>query len=272
MTAPEAHPLLAPAPGARLDRLDALRGAAVLWMAGFHFCFDLNWYRLLTPVQAFTRDPFWTVQRTCIVTLFLLVAGIAQAAAMRGWGESPPPLAARFGWQANRAFWRRWLQVAGCAALVSLGSWITFPQSFIYFGVLHGLVVMLLLLRAVAPALPAGAAGLGAGVVLAVACIAAPQLLGFDALNGRLGSVLGLVTVKPLTEDYVPLLPWFGVVLLGWCAGRAWLARGGAWLAGPLPRALRPLAVLGLWSLSFYMLHQPVFIGALEAGRWLGWW
>jgi peptidoglycan/LPS O-acetylase OafA/YrhL len=29
---------------------------------------------------------------------------------------------------------------------------------------------------------------------------------------------------------------------------------------------LQPLATLGRWSLSFYMVHQPVFIGAL-----LGW-
>jgi uncharacterized membrane protein len=31
----------APSPS-RADRLDALRGAAIVWMVGFHFCFDLN--------------------------------------------------------------------------------------------------------------------------------------------------------------------------------------------------------------------------------------
>jgi peptidoglycan/LPS O-acetylase OafA/YrhL len=39
-----------------------------------------------------------------------------------------------------------------------------------------------------------------------------------------------------------------------------------------VPGALRPLAVLGRWSLSFYMLHQPVLIGAILGGRTLGWW
>jgi len=43
------------------------------------------------------------------------------------------------------------------------------------------------------------------------------------------------------------------------------LAHRRDWLSGPLPRALQPLALLGRWSLSFYMLHQPVFIGALMA-------
>jgi peptidoglycan/LPS O-acetylase OafA/YrhL len=32
-----------------------------------------------------------------------------------------------------------------------------------------------------------------------------------------------------------------------------------------VPAAVRPLAVLGRWSLSFYMVHQPVLIGALMA-------
>jgi uncharacterized membrane protein len=32
-----------------------------------------------------------------------------------------------------------------------------------------------------------------------------------------------------------------------------------------VPRVLHPLAVLGRWSLTFYMLHQPVLIGAVMA-------
>ena len=40
-------------------------------------------------------------------------------------------------------------------------------------------------------------------------------------------------------------------------------------ILGPAGTAM---AGLGRWSLSFYMLHQPVFIGGILAGRWLGWW
>ena len=44
------------------------------------------------------------------------------------------------------------------------------------------------------------------------------------------------------------------------------LAHRRAALTGALPRLLAPLAALGRWSLTFYMVHQPVLIGAL-----LGW-
>jgi peptidoglycan/LPS O-acetylase OafA/YrhL len=32
-----------------------------------------------------------------------------------------------------------------------------------------------------------------------------------------------------------------------------------------LPKATAPLAWMGRWSLSWYMVHQPVMIGALMA-------
>ncbi len=236
----------------RFDRLDALRALAIVWMAVFHFCFDLNYFRLWEPYQFFTRDPFWTTQRTCIVTLFLFCAGVGQAVALhagQGWPR----------------FWRRWAQVAGCAMLVSIGSAFMFPRSWIHFGVLHGIAVMLIVCRLAAP-LRGGLWVLGAVALLL------PRVVQHPFFDTPWTDWLGLVTRKPVTEDYVPVLPWLGVMLWGLAAGQWLLAHRPALLAGTLARPLQPLAVLGRWSLSFYMLHQPVFIGALAGGRALGWW
>jgi uncharacterized membrane protein len=68
-----------------------------------------------------------------------------------------------------------------------------------------------------------------------------------------------------VTEDFVPLLPWLGVMLIGLATGQWVLRQRPGWLAGSMPAALQPLAGLGRWSLSFYMLHQPLFIGVLAA-------
>lgn len=238
-------------PVRRFDSLDALRGIAIVWMTLFHFSFDLNHFGYLT--QNFYDDPFWTWQRSAIVSLFLFTAGVGQAIAVQQ-GQS---------WV---RFWRRWAQVAGAALLVSAGSWVMYPRSFIYFGVLHGMVVMLLIVR-----LTAGWGRwlwlLGA-LAMALAFIAPwghgawPEL---DFLNQRLFNWLGLISRKPVTEDYVPLLPWLGVMWWGMAAG-AWALRARPhWLALEPGAALRPLAWLGRWSLTYYLLHQPLLIGLLMA-------
>ncbi|HEY1393866.1 MAG TPA: heparan-alpha-glucosaminide N-acetyltransferase domain-containing protein, partial [Methylibium sp.] len=64
-------------------------------------------------------------------------------------------------------------------------------------------------------------------------------------------------------------LPWLGVVWWGLAAGRWVLAQRPGWIDGSLAAPARPLAMLGRWSLSFYMLHQPILIGALMLWRYL---
>jgi uncharacterized membrane protein len=227
----------------RFDRLDALRAVAILWMAAFHFCFDLAYFRITR--QNFYVDPFWTLQRTCIVSLFLFIGGFGQAIAL---DQSQP-------WP---RFWRRWLQVAGCALLVSLGSRWMFPLSFISFGVLHAIAVMLIVTRLT------GGAGRWLWP-LGLLAVVLPQFVHHGWFDTRWTDWIGFTTHKPVTEDYVPLLPWLGVMWWGLAAGQWTLGHRREWVAGTLPRTFSPLAVLGRWSLSFYMLHQPVLIGLLSA-------
>ena len=234
-------------PRSRFDRLDFLRGVAIVWMAGFHFSYDLNYYGFIH--QDFHRDLTWTLQRSCIVTLFLLCAGAGQAiASAQG--------------QSLQRFWKRWAQVAGCALLVSAGSWWMFPRSYISFGVLHGIAVMLIVVRFSA----------SWGVwrwPLGLIAIALPQFVQDPFFDSRATDWIGLVTRLPVTEDYVPLLPWLGVMWWGAAAGSWVLARRPRWLAEALPGVAQPLSALGRWSLSFYMVHQPLLIGLLMLVIWL---
>ena len=227
----------------RFDRLDALRGAAVVWMVAFHFVFDLNHFGFVR--EDFYTDPFWTVQRTCIVSVFLFCAGLGQAVAVEQGQRWP-------------RFWRRWAQVAGCALLVTAGSWFIFPRSFISFGVLHGIAVMLVVVRLTAPA------GRWLWALGAVA-VALPWVVQHPWFDTRATNWIGLVTRKPVTEDYVPVLPWLGVMWWGMAAGRFAMARRRAWLAGGVPAPMRGLAAAGRWSLTVYMVHQPLFFALLAA-------
>jgi len=217
----------------------------MVWMAFYHFAFDLNHFGWLKPRHNFYEDALWTMQRTGILSLFLFCAGLSLAVALHAaqpWSR----------------FWKRWAQIAGCALLVSIGSAFMFPHSWISFGVLHGIAVMLVLARLAAP-LRVWLWPLG------MLCLAAPWLWQDPVFDTRWTNWVGLVTHKPVTEDFVPLLPWLGVMLFGLAAGQWLLRHRATQMSGALAAPLRPLAFLGRWSLSFYMVHQLVLIGALMA-------
>jgi peptidoglycan/LPS O-acetylase OafA/YrhL len=58
---------------------------------------------------------------------------------------------------------------------------------------------------------------------------------------------------------------WWGVAAAQWLLLHRW-----ALISGDIAPALRWLAWLGTWSLTWYMLHQPVMIGVMTVLKKLG--
>ena len=224
----------------RLPAVDALRGLAILAMVTYHLCFDLQYFGVAR--WDFYRDPVWLNARTVILSSFLLIAGVSLVLADRD-GQSPT------------RFWRNVGNIAACAVLVSAASYALFPASWIWFGVLHAIVVSLIIARPLVrrPLL---------ALVIGAFAIAAGNLYTHRLFDERALGWLGFMTAKPRTEDYVPLFPWTGVLLVGVTAGRA-LVRSEfrpIHLAATWPRWV---AWLGRHSLATYMIHQPVLMGVL---------
>jgi uncharacterized membrane protein len=226
----------------RIPLLDVLRGVAVLAMFAYHFAFDLNHFGVIR--QDFNHDRFWLTARSLILGSFLFLSGVSLALATSGgirWSR----------------YLRRIATIGACAALVSAGSYLMFPKSWIWFGVLHCIAIAGLLMPLFLPLgrwlLPVGLAIVAAGAFVAHPLFDSPAL-----------QWLGLMTRKPMAEDYVPLLPWFGVVLVGVFAGwRIPMHFGHAERSGTGHR-LRLLEAAGRHSLLLYLLHQPVFLGVLS--------
>ena len=228
------------APPARVGALDALRGLAILAMIVYHFSFDLSHVGLTQ--WDFYRDPFWLNARTLILSSFLLIAGVSLVLADR---NHPSPA----------RFWRHVGAIAACALIVSAASYAVFPASWIWFGVLHAITISLLLARPLVrhPVL---------ALVIGVAVIAAGNLYADARFDNRALGWMGFMTAKPRTEDYVPLFPWTGVLLLGIATGHA-LAQKGFRPIARAERLPRWIAWLGRHSLAAYMLHQPLLLGFL---------
>jgi len=227
----------------RYQLIDIFRGLAIVLMMVYHFNYDLVYFALAN--FDFNHDTFWLGFRSLILSLFLLLVGISlQIATLRG--IRLPRYLRRLGY------------VLFSALLVSAGSYFMFPQSMIFFGVLHFIVVASLL-------------GLlfvrwyWFNLVLGVGLILFGMMVQSTFFDQPSWQWFGLMTHKPVTEDYVPLLPWFGVVLIGLFVGKLIQSRCSDVLMSysqshPLARLL---AFAGRHSLLIYMLHQPIFLGIL---------
>jgi uncharacterized membrane protein len=217
-----------------------MRGVAIVMMVIYHFCFDLSWLRLAD--FDFYADPFWLTARTLILGTFLFLVGVSLVLAT-GSGLN------------LRRYLRRLAVLVAAALLVSAATWWMFGERFVFFGVLHFIAVASVL------GLPFVRAG-WLNPVLAVALVVLAsvyQSAWFDQPGWRW---IGLMTHKPLTEDYVPLLPWFGVVLFGIFAAPA-VRNLACRLSSRQTTGLGWLAFAGRHSLLIYLLHQPLLMGGL---------
>ena len=228
----------------RYQLIDILRGVAIALMVFYHFSYDLTYFQLVK--FDFYRDPFWLNLRTLIVSLFLGLVGVSLV------------LATERGINRRRYFKRLGLLVLFSLA-ISINSYFMFPGRTIVFGILHFIafasVVGLLFVR-----------WPGVSLVVGLGIITLDRIYQHAFFDQAWVHWLGLMTHKPATEDYVPVIPWFGVVLIGIFIGhqllrvptlgfvRTWQ------LNNPLPRGL---ALAGRHSLLIYVLHQPILLGLL---------
>lgn len=243
-TAPPAAAMVPVSVPGRLAVIDAARGAALVAMAAYHAVWDLGFLRLTPDNYALTAPG--KVAAHCIAGSFLFLVGVGLVL-MNGADFRPRP------------FLRRLLRIAAAALLITVATAWAFPDSFIFFGVLHCIALSSVL------ALPF--LRLPPVLVLAFAALvaAAPFLVASPALDAPALRFLGLGVTLPRTNDYVPLFPWFGAVLAGLAAARLVPPRlSGTPLARWRPGRLgRALALAGRHSLAIYLVHQPLLLALL---------
>ncbi len=238
------QPIPEPATPLRLAWLDVARGVAVLAMFVYHFAWDLQYFAL-TSVDV-VGEPGWRWFARAIAGSFLGIVGFSLVLAHANGLRRGP-------------FLRRLAVIAGAAALVTAGTYVAMPQGTIWFGILHCIalssVLGLAFLRLPALVL----------LAFAAAALAAPLFATADVFNHPAAYWIGLGTIEPRTNDYVPILPWFGCVLIGMAVGKIWLAseRKNPSRPAALPAAAGPVAFLGRHSLPIYLVHQPVLVGLL---------
>lgn len=236
-------------PDERLWEVDLARGLAVGGMVIYHLLFDLDFFEL---VRLDTGSGPWLALARGVAVTFLLLVGISltlshSRGVLRG----------------KRSGFLKYLERG--AKIFALGLVITaatryfLGEAYVRFGVLHliGLSVVLaypLVARGRA-ALLLGAATITVGLYTRTLTVGFPWLLW-----------LGLRPEGLYTVDYFPLLPWFGVVLLGVFLGNVLYPGYSRTFPPPDMRGSAPVrggCLIGRRALLVYLVHQPLILAAL---------
>ncbi len=228
----------------RIEIIDVARGGALVAMAVYHFGWDLEFFGYMDAGTTVTGG--WRLFARAIATSFLFLVGVSLFLAHEK----------HIRW---KGFLKRLAMVTVAAGAISAATWFAFPQGFIFFGILHHIAVASLLglafLRFPAWLL----LGLAAGLV------AAPHIFSAPFFDTPALWWIGLSTFRPPSNDYVPLLPWFGAVIAGIATARIARDTGALHSIALLKPGnwQKPLAFAGRHSLAFYLLHQPVLIACV---------
>lgn len=243
MSDPAGKGLTLPKPGRRIEVLDLARGLALFAMASYHFFWDIEQFGYLEPGT--TTHGLFKVYARSIAGSFLFLAGVSLVLA-HGKNIRPAAFAKRIG------------IVAGAAALISLVTFVVTPDSFIFFGILHAIaassLIGLAFLRL--PALVT--------VLVGVVCIALPAFYRNEVFNASWLSWIGLFTVPPRSNDFVPLMPWLGPFLIGMGCTKSAISYGVTERLAALNTGdnaiSRVVRFCGRHSLAFYLMHQPLLL------------
>ena len=222
----------------RYIQLDFIRGIAILLMIAFHISFDLNNFHFIN-IDIYNRDGLeWFYFRMIIVTLFMLSVGISLALVNENGID-------------YKKVQKRFITLFIASILITIATIITFPNSWIYFGVLHFVafasVLSLVFIKYEWIALIFGT------VII--------TLFNLDIINmiWVYHFFQPFLHLPQYTEDLVPFTPWFGVVLVGIFIGKKRL------FLFPLSEnsITQKIAFLGKHSLMIYLVHQPIFFGTI---------
>ncbi|MFH0713589.1 MAG: heparan-alpha-glucosaminide N-acetyltransferase [Candidatus Micrarchaeota archaeon] len=228
----------------RIWELDCLRGVAIILMVIFHFFFDLNYFGIL---QNAMYSGYWLIFQRVTLSLFLITVGVS----LHLQRVKNP----------RQIFSKRFIALLAAAVLITIATWLYSPSETIWFGVIHLIALSTLL---AIPFLNRAKLCAAIGTVM----LAGSLFFTLPQINSPLLLWLGVQFPGFSSFDYVPLIPWFGLILIGIYLGKKLYPL----LASIVPKPqnaiinykINALQFLGCNSLVIYLIHQPLLFAAIK--------
>ncbi len=218
-----------------------------------NFLFDLFFFAGLAQLQSAMLD--WFARG--IAGAFILLAGVSLTLSQTRLGAKVSGFGKTL---------RRGLKLIGLGLVITVATRLAADEQMVLFGVLHligsGIILAYPFLKRPRLSLVAGGLLLAAAPLTSRVRLDHPWLLWLGLQPHDYGSV-----------DYAPLIPWFGVMLIGVFLGHLFYPGGEPrWPVADLSRLrpVRALAGCGRHTLLIYFIHQPILMAGIVLAR--KWW
>ena len=230
----------------RLWEVDSVRGIAIIMMLISNLLFDLFLFKGFTEFYS----GFWMYFARATAALFILIAGLSLTLSYSRVRKKSR------GYKI-RKYVRRGLWIFTIGILITIATYFVIGNDFVLFGILHliglGIILAYPFLRYKVLNLVTGIIIIIIGLMLPIFIVDFPWLVWLGLQYPGFNSV-----------DYVPVFPWFGLILIGIFLGNVLFPRGERkYLKGIDHVLTRIFSKLGRNSLIIYLIHQPVFVGII---------
>ena len=237
----------------RFIELDILRGIAIIFMIFLHILWDLDYFGIL-PLN----NKIYQFQ-VLVPAMFFLLVGMCLAVSRNRTLTKPSVIENQY----NKHLFIRGIKIFSLGILFTIITVIFMPERPIIFGVLHcigfSIILSIPFLKLKTYNLLFATVFIGVGLLIGQIAIQNPSILQL---------VIGLhpTNIGQYTIDYFPVLPWFGVTLLGIAFGNIMYKDNKRRFQLPDLSKYKPFTIfswLGKHSLAIYLFHQPIIAGAL---------
>ena len=234
----------------RFWEIDFLRGIAVVMMIIFHLFYDLNYFNIY---RFSLYSGYFLVYVYLIGTLFFLLIGISLTLSYNNVKKSLTKK------ELQLKYLKRGLKIFVLGLFITFITWLYLGEGYIIFGVLHCIGISIILAY---PLLHFRYFNL----LIGFSFISAGLIIKYYTFDFQWLIWLGFKPVQFYTIDYFPLLPWFGVILIGIFLGNT--------LYQDYNRIFNLKDISGLKIISFfkflgrhaliiYFIHQPILLSLL---------
>ena len=213
-------------------KIDFYRGLAVILMVIFNYSFTLRYFNIYNLEGGWF---YWYLFPRIIGGMFIFLAGFSL---MLGYKNNKNKTTILY----------NGIKIFSLGLLITLVTWILFPRDFIIFGILHLIGLSIIL--------SSFFVRFRHKILLGIALILTGLYLDNLIFDFPWLLWLGLVPREFYTFDYWPLLPWFGLFLVGMHFGNKYKIKKKI-IKNPI---INIFLILGRNSLIIYLIHQVLLV------------